>query len=107
MPPAPARKAGSVVQRICVEELAVGQATRLRGYTASHRSVTDRTRLNLLGKDYLTEEEAAHYCGVSNCQFRRKHLELGVLAISVMGKKVYRRADLQRAIEREAARQHG
>ena len=67
----------------------------------------DRAHLNLLGKDYLNEEEAAHYCGVSGSQFRRKHPALGVAAISVMGKKVYRRVDLQRAIEREAARQHG
>ena len=56
--------------------------------------------MNLSGKDYLTEREAAHYCGVSYSQFKRKRLDYGIGSMRFMGKKIYRRADLQSAIEK-------
>lgn len=56
--------------------------------------------LNLLGKDYLTEEEAAHYCCVSFSQFRKRVAEYGIVPGTFMGKKVYRRDDLKKAIEK-------
>ena len=56
----------------------------------------------LSGKDYLTEHEAAHYCCVSYTQFRRKRLANGIPMIQFMGKRIYRRQDLQSAIEKRA-----
>lgn len=61
----------------------------------------DRLEFNLLGKDYLTEAEAAHYACVSESQFRAKAREYGILAVRFMGKKVFRKTDIQRAIENE------
>ena len=59
-----------------------------------------KVEMNLSGKDYLTEREAAHYCGVSLSQFQNKRLDYGIGAMRFMGKKIYRRADLQSAIEK-------
>ena len=56
----------------------------------------------LSGKDYLTEREAAHYCCVSYSHFRDKRLESGNPMIQFMGKRIYRRQDLQSAIEKRA-----
>ena len=56
----------------------------------------------LSGKDYLTEREAAHYCCVSYSHFREKRIDAGINAIRFMGKKIYRRQDLQSAIEKRA-----
>ena len=53
----------------------------------------------LSGKDYLTEHEAAHYCCVSYSHFREKRLERGIPMIQFMGKRIYRRSDLEAAIE--------
>ena len=53
----------------------------------------------LSGKDYLTEREAAHYCCVSHSQFKNKRLDYGIGAMRFMGKKIYRRSDLEAAIE--------
>jgi hypothetical protein len=55
--------------------------------------------LSLEGKDYLSEAEAAHYCCVSISQFRSKAISCGIVAGWFMGKKVYRRVDLIKAIE--------
>lgn len=55
--------------------------------------------LVLLGKDYLTEPEAACYACVSTSQFRKYAADVGIHARTFMGKKVYRKADLQRALE--------
>ena len=57
---------------------------------------------SLEGKDYLTAKEAAVYCCVSFSQFRAKSKELNVIPFKFMGKLVYRKSDLQRAIENEA-----
>ena len=53
----------------------------------------------LSGKYYLTEREAAHYCCVSHSHFRDKRLESGIPMIQFMGKRIYRRSDLEAAIE--------
>lgn len=58
--------------------------------------------MDLAGKDYFTAQEAASYCCVSFSQFRAKSVEMGILPFKFMGKLVYRRSDLQRAIESEA-----
>lgn len=63
--------------------------------------MTAPLELNLLGKDYFDEGEAAHYACVSLAQFRNKAAEYGITAVRFMGKKVYRRTDIQRAIENE------
>lgn len=55
--------------------------------------------MDLRGKDYLAEKEAAHYCCVSITQFRSKMTEYCIAPLVFMGKKVYRRHDLQQAIE--------
>ena len=60
-----------------------------------------RKAFDLSGKDYFTREEAAHYCCVSLSQFKRQAQFYGLWPIPFMGKPVYRRADCQRAIERE------
>lgn len=64
--------------------------------------------INLAGKDYFTEVEAAHYACVSFSQFRRHAADHAILPITFMGKKVYRREDIQKAIEkiRDVAVQH-
>lgn len=54
---------------------------------------------NLLGKDYFTLREAAHYCSVSESQFNAHSRSLGIQSTTFMGKRVFRRKDLQRAIE--------
>ena len=55
--------------------------------------------LNLAGKDYFTEAEAAAYACVCPSQFRRRAKEEGIFPRTFMGKVVYRKADIQRAIE--------
>lgn len=55
--------------------------------------------LNLSGKDWFMEIEAAHYCGVSDRQFREHALAYGLKPRRFMGKKLYARADLFRAID--------
>lgn len=57
---------------------------------------------DLAGKDYLTEKEAAHYCGVCLRQFQTHRKTEGIPALRHMGKKLYRRADLQKSIEKYA-----
>ncbi len=58
-----------------------------------------KAEINLVGKDYLTEDEAAHYCCVSYSQFRRCAQDYSLQSRTFMGKKVYRKTDLQRAME--------
>lgn len=58
--------------------------------------------LNLAGKDFFSEAEAAHYCCVSYNHFRRQVESYGVYPFIWMGKRVYRKADLQRAMEEKA-----
>jgi len=57
--------------------------------------------INLLGKDYLNERESAHYAGVSYDHFRKHAKRKGILPARVLGKKLYRKVDIQRYIEEE------
>lgn len=56
-------------------------------------------RFDIRGKDWLTVDEAAHYCGVSSRQFRRNAPELGLVPRNFMGKQLYEKNELYRAIE--------
>jgi len=60
--------------------------------------------MHLCGKDYFTVEEAAAYACVSPSQFRAKAPALGLAPFQFMGKLVYRRADIQRAMEQARSR---
>ena len=53
----------------------------------------------LCGRDYLTTEEAATYCCVSVSQFRTRAREYGLFPFEWMGKLVYSRHQIQRAME--------
>jgi hypothetical protein len=54
--------------------------------------------LNITGKDWLTVDEAAHYCGVSNRQFREHAMAYGLQPKRFMGKQLYEKAALYAAI---------
>ena len=54
-----------------------------------------------LEKDFLTVAEAAVYCGVSERHFRRKTDENCIASVFFMGKKLFKRKDLTKAIERK------
>lgn len=56
---------------------------------------------DLRGLDYLDEKRAARYAGVSVSQFRANAARHGILCVRPMGKKVYRKTDIQRMMERE------
>ena len=62
------------------------------------RKTTKPADLNL-NKDYLNIDEAAIYCGVSKSQFSRKIGEACVPSVRFMGRKLFKRADLARAID--------
>lgn len=64
-----------------------------------------KTTPNLAGKDYLTQDEAAAYACVSVSQFRAQAALHGIRSFRWMGKIVYRRGDIARAMEQEYARQ--
>lgn len=55
-------------------------------------------KLNIEGKDWLTVNEAAHYCGVSSRQFREHALACGLQPKRFMGKQLYEKAALYAAI---------
>ena len=52
--------------------------------------------------DFLTIEEAAAYCGVSVSHFTRERAEYRLGALFFMGKKLFRKSDLQAAIEKKS-----
>lgn len=56
-------------------------------------------RIDLSGKDWLTVDEAAHYCGVSVSQFNAKAGEYDLSPRQFMGKKLYEKNELYRAIQ--------
>jgi len=62
------------------------------------QETTDRN----LDQDYFTEKQASKYCGVCLSQFRRMRLQYQIVPIRFMGKNLYRKIDLRRAIERNA-----
>jgi hypothetical protein len=51
-------------------------------------------------KDYLTPLEAAEYACVPLADFEALASGCGILSFSFMGQKVYRKADIQAAMER-------
>ncbi len=53
-------------------------------------------------KEFLTLREAAHFCGVSYDHFIKNRADYGISSIHFMGKQLYRKNDLVRAIERLA-----
>ncbi|WP_282296156.1 hypothetical protein [Stenotrophomonas sp. PS02289] len=55
-------------------------------------------RINLAVKDWLTVEEAAFYCGVSRSQFDSHISAHAIEPRNFMGKKLYEKAALYRAI---------
>lgn len=57
------------------------------------------TEFNLLGKDWLTEPEAAFYCCVSVKHFRRHYQSLGISPKNFLGKKLFSKQQLADAIE--------
>ena len=65
-----------------------------------HQEAANERHFDLSGKDFLTEREAAHYACVSYSHFREHAAENGIRAFQWMGRKVYRKADIQRAMER-------
>lgn len=54
--------------------------------------------LNLSGKDWLTVDESAFYCGVSVSQFYARADEYNLVPRMFMGKKLYEKAALYQAI---------
>ncbi|HEL4265727.1 TPA: hypothetical protein UM524_004320 [Stenotrophomonas maltophilia] len=54
--------------------------------------------VDLSGKDWLTADEAAHYCGVSISQFKTKAHEYDLDPREFMGKKLYEKSALYQAI---------
>ena len=58
----------------------------------------DRKKITLAGKDWLTEVEAAFYCGVSVTQFKKHAPTYGLAPRNFMGKKLYEKAELFAAI---------
>lgn len=65
---------------------------------AALRAQLAKLAVNLSGKDWLTVEEAAFYCGVSVAQFYAKAPEYGVVPRNFMGKKLFEKAALYRSI---------
>jgi hypothetical protein len=65
--------------------------------TKAIRKAVDET--DLRGLDYLTQEQAARYACVSPSQFRKLAGTHGIHPTRWMGKVVYRKTDIQRAIE--------
>ncbi|UQA70048.1 hypothetical protein K1516_19290 [Stenotrophomonas maltophilia] len=55
-------------------------------------------RIDLSGKDWLTVDEAACYCGVSASQFNARAHEYELEPRNFMGKKLYEKAALYQAI---------
>jgi len=51
-------------------------------------------RFDIRGKDWLTVDEAAHYCGVSISQFKTKAREYDLDPREFMGKKLYEKSVL-------------
>ena len=49
---------------------------------------------NIVGKDFLTEEEACFYCCVGRTKFRNTVM-IRVPILDLCGRKVYRKSDLK------------
>lgn len=62
------------------------------------RSQLSIMRVDLSGQDWLTADEAAHYCGVSVSQFNARAHEYDLDSRKFMGKKLYEKPALYQAI---------
>ena len=71
---------------------------QLAAEIATLRQQLAALRFDLSGKDWLTVEEAAHYCGVSRSQFDSNIAKYGIEPRNFMGKKLYEEAGRHRAI---------
>jgi len=71
---------------------------QLEAEIAALRQQLAALRFDLAGKDWLTVEEAAHYCGVSTSQFNAKAAEYSLQPRNFIGKKLYEKPALYRAI---------
>ncbi|WP_448134497.1 hypothetical protein [Stenotrophomonas rhizophila] len=71
---------------------------QLEAEIAALRQLLAAFRFDLAGKDWLTVEEAAYYCGVSISQFNTKAAGYSLAPRNFMGKKLYEKAALYRAI---------
>lgn len=58
----------------------------------------DSKKINIEGKDWLTIEEAAFYCRVSRSHFEAHAGDYNLVPRNFMGKKLYEKAELYRAI---------
>lgn len=57
---------------------------------------------NIAGKDWLTKQEAAHYCGVSLRQVQTNAKELPISHRRFLDRKVYAKVELFQLIENSA-----
>ena len=62
---------------------------------------------DLRGKDYFTQEEAAHYACRKVDNFREFVMKCGIPKARINGKLMYRRSDIQRVIEQEWQKSDG
>lgn len=74
---------------------------------ASLRFQLGLSRADLSGKDWLTVEEAAFYCGVSTSQFNAKANEYSLVPRNFMGKKLYEKTSLYSAIHKASEWKRG
>ena len=57
------------------------------------------TNVDLRGKDFFDEKEAAHYACCSVSHFRKMARNDGIFPFIHWGKRVYKKADIQRILE--------
>lgn len=63
-------------------------------------------KIDISGKDWLTEPEAAHYCGVSLRKFQTDYTSIGIRPRRFMGKKLYSKSELCELIEKSQSWQN-
>lgn len=59
-------------------------------------------QLNIAGKDFFTEKEAAHYMGCSISKWKEIKKQYNLEPLRPAGRNLYRRADLRRLVEQSA-----
>src|SRR3546814_16605912 len=72
-------------------------------YTTLFRSAVTK-QADIAGKDFLDEQEAAHYACVSYSQFRKHDAAFALRAFPWMGKRAFRKDDIRRAMEKAFTR---
>ena len=73
-------------------------SSALEDEIAALRQQLSVLRIDLSGKDWLTVDEAACYCGVSVSQFNARAHEYDLDPREFMGKKLYEKSALYQAI---------